>query len=196
MKTSTTILFQCFALSLLAGCATQNKTEVKAESTAPAAVAPAPEPKKNPPDQIDYTQINPPSSGAVIQTGRYMAVPTTPTLAQRDPLQVVITVTIPSDLTTVGQAVHYLLRRSGYGVETPARLNPDALRMFLNPLPEVQRRIGPMTLRDALTILVTPEFVPVVDPIRRRINYEPTLVPEEKSIAVVTNIAEKNDVGK
>ncbi|MBE0437760.1 MAG: hypothetical protein IBX56_18400, partial [Methylomicrobium sp.] len=90
-------------------------------------------------------------------------------------------VTMPSDLQTVGEAVHYLLRRSGYSVESPPTLNPHAARMFLNPLPDVQRSLGPMTLHDALTVLVTPALVPVIDPIRRRINYVRTAEPDNRN---------------
>lgn len=189
MKTPSNILFQCFALSLLAGCATQNDKPITAESD-PTTIVPPKSPVPTIDKQVNqthYSKINLATTGAVTQTGRYSAVPATPTLAQRDPLQVVITVTIPNDLTTVGQAVHYLLKRSGYTVENPPKLNPNAIRMFLNPLPGVQRRLGPMTLRDALTVLVTPEFVPVVDPIRRRINYEPAFVPGEKKVEIAAN---------
>lgn len=168
MKTSIKILFQCFALSLVAGCATQG---AKAPNNELKTVAPAeiPTPEIN---ETRYSAINDEIKPvAVVQTGRYSFVPAIPTLPQREPLQVLINVTIPNDLQTVGDTVHYLLRRSGYSVESPPTLNPHAVRMFLNPLPDVQRCLGPMTLHDALTVLVTPELVPVIDPIRRRINY-------------------------
>lgn len=179
MKTSIKTLFQLFALSVLAGCATQSDKVERAELAAVVLEEPA-APADKPANQTDYSQINATTPGTVIQTGRYTAVPAAPTLSQRDPLQVVINVTIPNDLTTVGHAVHYVLRRSGYAVESPPKLHPDALRMFLNPLPDIQRHLGPMTLRDALTVLVTPELVPVVDPIRRRINYVPAVCRERK----------------
>jgi conjugative transfer region protein, TIGR03748 family len=171
MKTSMKILFQCFALSLVAGCATQGG---KAPNNELKTVAPAeiPAPEIN---ETRYSLISEKfKPAAVVQTGRYSFVPAIPTLPQREPLQVLINVTIPNDLQTVGDTVHYLLRRSGYSVESPPILNPHAARLFLNPLPDVQRRLGPMTLHDALTVLVTPELVPIIDPIRRRINYVQT----------------------
>ncbi|PKM35485.1 MAG: hypothetical protein CVV06_16060 [Gammaproteobacteria bacterium HGW-Gammaproteobacteria-10] len=178
MKTSIKILFQCFALSLVAGCATQvGKVPNNELNTLASAEIPAPE-INEPRYSLISEKFKP---AAVVQTGRYSFVPAIPTLPQREPLQVIITVTIPSDLQTVGEAVRYLLRRSGYGVESPPTLNPHAVRMFLNPLPDVQRSLGPMTLQDALTVLVTPELVPVIDPIRRRINYVQTAEPDNRN---------------
>ncbi len=162
MKIVSTTLFQCVALSLLAGCATQAGKKPNTELNTAAWPEQSPE--------IGATF----KPAAVVQTGRYSFVPAIPTLPQREPLQVLITITIPNDLQTVGDTVHYLLRRSGYSVESPPTLNPHAARLFLNPLPDVQRRLGPMTLHDALTVLVTPELVPIIDPIRRRINYVQT----------------------
>ena len=159
MKIVSTTLFQCFALSLLAGCATQAGKKPNTELNAAAW------PEQSPEIGATFKPV------AVVQTGRYSFVPAIPTLPQREPLQVLINVTIPNDLQTVGDTLHYLLRRSGYSVESPPILNPHAARLFLNPLPDVQRRLGPMTLHDALTVLVTPELVPIIDPIRRRINY-------------------------
>jgi len=171
MNISIKILFQCFALSLVAGCATQGgKVPNNELNTLASAEIPAPEINETRYSLISE-KIKP---AAVVQTGRYSFVPAIPTLPQREPFQVIITVTIPSDLQTVGEAVHYLLRRSGYTLESPPTLNPNAARMFLNPLPDVQRSLGPMTLQDALTVLVTPELVPVIDPISRRINYVQT----------------------
>ncbi|WP_431064486.1 hypothetical protein [Methylotuvimicrobium sp.] len=178
MKTSIKILFQCFALSLVAGCATQGG---KAANNELKTVAPAeiPTPEINEPRYSLISEKFKPA--AVVQTGRYSFVPAIPTLPQREPLQVIITVTIPNDLQTVGDAVHYLLRRSGYSVDNPPKLNPHAVRMFLNPLPDVQRSLGPMNLQDALTVLVTPELVPVIDPISRRINYVRTAEPDNRN---------------
>lgn len=190
MKTSIKILFQFFALSLLAGCATQGDKAPNNELETAVAPAEIPAPEIN---ETRYSLLSEKFKPvAVVQTARYSFVPAIPTLPQREPLQVIITVTIPSDLQTVGEAVHYLLRRSGYSVESPPTLNPNAVRMFLNPLPDVQRSLGPMTLQDALTVLGTPELVPVIDPIRRRINYVQTAEPDNRNAAQIFPLTENN----
>ena len=51
---------------------------------------------------------------AQIQTGRYTSVAGDPTTAQIDPLNSLLTMTIPGDITSVGTAMDYLLQRSGY----------------------------------------------------------------------------------
>lgn len=172
MKTPIKILFQCFVLSLSVGCATQTS---KVEDNPEEVETPINQHSQKTNEIIDpvTTQTPEPETKPVpvIQTGRYTAVPATPTLPQREPLQVMITVTIPNELQTVGQAAHYLLKRSGYRLDNS--LDPKVIQLFFNPLPDVQRHLGPMTLEDALTVLVTPAFVPVADSIRRTINYVP-----------------------
>ena len=48
-----------------------------------------------------------------VQTGRYSAIKTGPTLEQSSLLDVMITVTIPNSIQTIGETVTYLLKRSG-----------------------------------------------------------------------------------
>lgn len=128
-----------------------------------------------------YKHQAPPTdwSPIVLKTGRYSAMTAQPTYAQRHPLDVVITVSIPDTIRTIGESVLYLLRRSGYGLDS-AGLQPDVEILFAQPLPEVQRRLGPITLHDALTVLMAPSFELAVDPVRRLVNYQykPTLCGE------------------
>ena len=105
-----------------------------------------------------------------IQTGRYSAVLAKPTWPQRHILDVTVTVTVPEDRHTIGQSIRYLLRRSGYRLS--ASLQPDSRQLLDKPLPAIHRRLGPMTLKDALTVLMAPAFVLVDDPVHRVIHYE------------------------
>lgn len=107
-----------------------------------------------------------------IQTGRYSTVQAIPTQAQRQLLQVMISVTIPDDITTIAQTIHYLLKRSGYQWVQPQLDQPDLTAFFNKRLPEVQRHIGPMTLEDALSMLAAPGFTLHEDPLQRVIRYD------------------------
>jgi type IV pili sensor histidine kinase/response regulator len=65
---------------------------------------------------------------------------------------------------TVGEALHHVLRQSGYRLCE----SPDAALSAL-PLPAAHRRLGPMTLRDALLTLAGPAWNLSVDDFSRQV---------------------------
>lgn len=110
-------------------------------------------------------------SSSTIQTGRYSTLVAIPTPAQRNPLAVIIDVTIPETCVSIEQAIRFLLRRSGYDLDTA--LSEDIIELLAKPLPAVHRKLGPMPLKDALTLLVTPGFVLQDDPVKRLLRFVP-----------------------
>jgi type IV pili sensor histidine kinase/response regulator len=100
--------------------------------------------------------------------GRYTLVELAPEAAQRDLLRQLVEISSPPTLAaTVGEALRHLLRHSGYRLcETP-----DAVLEVLDglPLPAVHRRLGPMTLRDALLTLAGPAWKLSVDDFSRQV---------------------------
>ena len=107
-----------------------------------------------------------------LQVGRYSLMTATPTLAQAALLAATVTVRFPERIQTVGEAVPYLLQRSGYRLATTESIGADTAALFALPLPAVHRNLGPMTVRDALAILAGPAFHLVQDPVHRLITYE------------------------
>lgn len=71
---------------------------------------------------------------------------------QIDLLSVLVETEFPSPVDSVGSAIDYLLDRSGY---RRIAIEESAASMEL-PLPEVHRKIGPLSLRDAMTTLAGP----------------------------------------
>ncbi len=110
-------------------------------------------------------------TSAGIQTGRYSSIQSKPTHSQRDLLQVMITVSIPEEIKSVGQTIRYLLRRSGYQLANPNTQKNKVTAFFIKSLPRVHRQIGPMTLEDALITLMSPAFTLHSDPVHRLISY-------------------------
>ena len=106
------------------------------------------------------------------QVGRYSLLAATPTQAQAELLATTMTVRFPERIQTVGEAVRYLLQRSGYRLATAESIGPDTAALFALPLPAVHRSLGPMTLRDALETLAGPVFHLVQDPVHRLITFE------------------------
>ncbi|WP_083960586.1 PFGI-1 class ICE element type IV pilus protein PilL2 [Methylomonas lenta] len=107
----------------------------------------------------------------IVQTGRYSAVTATPLQAQRYPLDVIIDVTIPEACISIEQAIRFLLRRSGYTLDM--NMQTDLIELLAKRLPAIHRKLGPMPLKDALTLMVTPHFVLQDEPIKRLIRFVP-----------------------
>ncbi len=107
-----------------------------------------------------------------IQVGRYSLLVATPTEAQSELLATTLTVQFPGRIQTVGEAIRYLLQRSGYRLAAAESIGPDTVALFALPLPAVHRSLGPMTLRDALEMLAGPAFHLVKDSVHRLITFE------------------------
>ena len=158
---------------LLAGCATSSHRQNRTEQP----VAPAPP---------AATQPSEPASIAVVRYSRYTLVETSPLDAQADLMQQVIDVTMPPSLTsTVRDALHYVLIRSGYRL-----CDRDDNRILGTlPLPAAHMRLGPMTLRNVLQVLVGPAWVLEVDDMARQACFHQHLAQSpDASKAVAPNL--------
>ncbi len=107
-----------------------------------------------------------------VQVGRYSQYSATPNAAQIDLLATAITVQFPERIQTIGEAIPYLLQRSGYRLAAAKSIGPDTAILFALPLPAVHRSMGPMTLKDTLETLAGPAFHLVQDPVHRLITFE------------------------
>jgi type IV pili sensor histidine kinase/response regulator len=107
-----------------------------------------------------------------LQTGRYSYIKNIPPVDQLNPLKVVIKTTIPQSVDTVGETVKFLLARSGYVLAEESVMSKEAKVLLSLPLPQIHRKIGPMTLDRALQTMSGDAFELVVDPVHRKITYE------------------------
>ena len=107
-----------------------------------------------------------------LQVGRYSLFTATPTQAQAELLATTMTVRFPNRIQGVGEAVRYLLQRSGYRLANSEVIGPDTAALFALPLPAVHRSLGPIMLRDALETLTGPELHLVQDPVPRLVTFE------------------------
>ena len=113
-----------------------------------------------------------PEIGAQTQIGRYSVLTAGPTAGQRDLLSVTKSITIPHDINTVGGALRWLLRDSGYRLADEAVLSEEALVMLELPLPNAHRYFEPMPLKAVIGLLVGPAFHLVQDPLHRLVAFE------------------------
>lgn len=116
-----------------------------------------------------------------VSTGRYTEVSTIATTAQIDPLSSLITITIPSEISTVSQAMEYVLQRSGWRLTPYSEEDVQTQTLFELPLPTVHRRLGPISLREALETLAGKPFVMVEDPVRRSVGFTYAANSEKKT---------------
>jgi type IV pili sensor histidine kinase/response regulator len=119
-----------------------------------------------------YLVSSPQPQANEIQVGRYSLYATTPTEAQKDLLKSIIKIQFPDKVQTVGEAVRHLLQGSGYRLARAEIIGRDTLDLFVLPLPEAHRSLGPMPLQTALETLVGPAFRLVEDPVHRLLTFE------------------------
>ncbi len=119
---------------------------------------------------------------SLVRVRRYSTVTPRPTPEQADLLLAMIRVTMPAKIDTVGKAVRYLLRRSGFELAGRGAMQPEVAQILGKKLPQVHRKLGPMTLEDALLVLVGPAFRLDVDHVHRVINYQ--LVDRRERLSV------------
>ncbi len=107
-----------------------------------------------------------------LQVGRYQTVMLQPTDEQRDLLSSIVEIELPEQINTVGQAITHLLDGSGYRLLSPKLAESYRSQLFAMPLPEVQRQLGPLSLRAALELLGGPAFRLVIEPTYRLVSFE------------------------
>lgn len=101
----------------------------------------------------------------VIRYDRYLLLSTDPLSVQRDPLSQIIQTRIPASLApTVADALHYILKQSGYSLCAAGAGNRV---LYRQPLPAVQYRLGPLPLRTALQIIAGPAWQLEIDDVQR-----------------------------
>lgn len=106
-----------------------------------------------------------------IQIGRYTTMSMKPTAAQKDVFETIVDINFDTTIQTVEQAVALLTQEQGLTLVLPPLFDEPHVFYHLK-LPSVHRRIGPMTLRDALETLAGPAWRLVVDPIHRIVSFE------------------------
>lgn len=109
------------------------------------------------------------------QVARYTTVSAAPGEADANPLAVVAKVHFPREVVvTVGDAVRYLLIRTGYRLLPAERMLPAVSDVFALPLPDNQRVLGPYRVEALLGVLMGKPYTLRVDPALRTISYDTT----------------------
>ncbi len=152
-------LLICFVVSLSACAHRQppSAPDVKTEASVP----PVPAVPTRQAERVQETQI-----------ARYTTLSTVPTESDSFPLAVIAKVHFPrAAVHNVGDAVRYLLLRSGYRMSSPETLDKRVLAIFELPLPDNQRVMGPFRVDTMLETLMGSPYQLVSDPISRTVTF-------------------------
>jgi conjugative transfer region protein (TIGR03748 family) len=125
-------------------------------------------------------------SFADIQKSRYVTTNTGLASYQKNLLSQTVNMTFPASIKTIGEAVNYLLRFSGYSVVNVKQQSEAMQAIMSQELPETLRQINNATITQALLGLVGDSFQVLYDPVHRLISF--SLKPKEKPIYDAKNI--------
>lgn len=145
---------------LIAGCTTTAKHRVPSQLPNPVIT------KTGSPAASDFSSTPSP----VVRYDRYTLVELIAQPAQRDLMQQIVEITVPPNFdATVGDALHYVLLRSGYRLCA----NTAATPLYTLPVPAAHLHLGPLTLQDALLTLAGPAWDLSIDDAFRQVCFEP-----------------------
>ena len=115
------------------------------------------------------------TSASISHVSRYETVDNKPTLSQLNPLLAVQTMKFPLTVTTIGEAVEYWIRHTGYKLIEDKNKKLETKEILAQSLPQVDRTLGPVSVKDGLEVLLGKGVFNVVqDPLHRRLNFELT----------------------
>lgn len=119
--------------------------------------------------------VSSPGTDDTIALSRYIEVSTDVDRQQRNPMQTVVSIAFPPNIRQVGQAINYTIRSTGYSIND-LDMTPEETRfMYTLPLPEVHRKFDHVKVINVLKTLVGDAFIPMADPIRRKVAFKPVV---------------------
>lgn len=171
VKLSICAALACSA-ALATGCATQPDPNAQSSAQAAASLEVAQMQSLSPPALVSRTAPQNDEAPAETQVARYTTVSTRPPDADANPMAVIAKVHFPRQVVkTVGDAVRYLLIRTGYQVVPADTLDPRVALVFALPLPDNQRVLGPYRVDSMLGVLMGRPYQLVTDPAARTVTY-------------------------
>uniref|UniRef100_E6XSE2 Integrating conjugative element protein PilL, PFGI-1 n=1 Tax=Shewanella putrefaciens (strain 200) TaxID=399804 RepID=E6XSE2_SHEP2 len=92
---------------------------------------------------------------------------------QQRPLAVVATIEFPNSISTVGQAIHYTLLKTGYEIEDRTKLDEETRLVLTKDLPLIHRKFEYASVEQIIQSLVGSPFKITYDEIQRKVSIKP-----------------------
>ncbi len=89
---------------------------------------------------------------------------------QEQPLNSISTITLPSSIETIGQAINYVLLESGYELESRELFSPETRTILMKKIPMSQRYFEYTTKEQIISALVGKSFDVRNDEINRTVS--------------------------
>lgn len=106
-----------------------------------------------------------------VRVNRYTLADIEPTPSQLDLMSVIVDIEFSSSVETVGEAIQELLSSHGFKLGEISAGNYSQYVLYLLPLPETHRQLGPLRLEAVLQVLGGEGFKLVINPITREVSY-------------------------
>ena len=129
------------------------------------------------------------------QVARYSVLRPRLMVGQQDLLSIAKALRVPSEITTVGGALEWVIKDSGYRLASPDQLTKDVKEMLQLPLPKAHRQFQAVPLRDVVLLLAGSSFVLVHDPVHRLIAFERCYASADHKGLNITVSNEKRKTG-
>lgn len=124
------------------------------------------------PDMFVERYYYTPPKETEIRIGRYSSAKASSSDEQQNLLNVVIKTEIPAKIVTVGEAIDFLLMRSGYSLAPVEAQGKHVPQLLKKRLPHAHRKVGPIMLKDALGMIVGNAYWMSADPVHRLIAFD------------------------
>lgn len=111
-------------------------------------------------------------SQITVLDSRYVNVRAVPEPGQTDLLSNIVELKFPEQIPNVGNALELVLQHYGFQLADCQTNTSEQYLLFMLPLPNPHRQLGPMTLSDALSTLGGEGFVHSVNPVTRAVCYQ------------------------
>lgn len=106
------------------------------------------------------------------RVARYTVVLPHADSVETDPFKSIVKLVFPKSVVNVEDAVHYLVRRTGYRLAKLNVSDPMLPVLLKQTIPEVHREIGPISVEEALRTIAGEPWELISDPVNRLISYE------------------------
>jgi conjugative transfer region protein (TIGR03748 family) len=103
---------------------------------------------------------------------RYLTSAASVNVPQPSVLSQIITLKLPANVHTIGDAMNYVLTFSGYQLVAADKQSKLLQNLLANRLSVTDRDFTAITVHDALSQLSAPAFTPVIDPVHRLVNFK------------------------